>query len=49
MQSFLARQAERLQAADSAREFARLVHETELGILSENLGWFSRQMFRGVA
>jgi hypothetical protein len=49
MQAFLVRQAERLQAADSAREFARLVHETELGILSENLGWFSRQMFRGVA
>jgi hypothetical protein len=49
MQSFLTRQVERLQAANSPRDFARAVHETELGILGENLGWFSRRLFRGVA
>ncbi len=49
MQSFLAQQVERLNAAGSARDFARAVHETELSILGENLGWFSRRLFRGVA
>jgi hypothetical protein len=49
MQAFLAQQVEHLQAANSARDFARAVHETELGILGENLGWFSRRLFRGVA
>jgi hypothetical protein len=49
MQSFLAQQVERLQAANSQRDFARAVRETELGILGENLGWFSRRLFRGVA
>jgi hypothetical protein len=49
MQAFLARQVKRLNEANSARDFARAVRETEVGILSENLGWFSRRLFRGVA
>jgi hypothetical protein len=49
MQTFLTRQVERLREADSLGDFARAVRETELGILGENLGWFSRRRFRGVA
>jgi hypothetical protein len=49
MRTFLARQADRLRKAATAREFIRLVRETELGILGETLGWFSRRLFKGVA
>jgi hypothetical protein len=49
MRAFLTRQVQRLNEAESPRDFARAVRETELGILSENLGWFSRRLFRGVA
>lgn len=49
MHGFLARQVARIEAATSARDFARAVRETELGILSENLSWFSRRLFKGVS
>jgi hypothetical protein len=49
MQAFLTQQVERLNEASSARDFARAVRETEVGILSENLGWFSRRLLRGVS
>lgn len=49
MQTFLAGQADRLRKASTAREFTRLVRETEIGILGETLGWFSRRLFKGVA
>lgn len=49
MRAFLTQQVERLRAASSHRDFARAVRDTELGILSENLSWFSRRLFKGVA
>jgi hypothetical protein len=49
LQAFLTRQVRRLQDAASGRDFVRLVRETELAILSETLGWFSRRLFRSVA
>lgn len=49
MHAFLAKQVERLRACASARDFARAVCDTELGILGENLSWFSRRLFKGVA
>lgn len=49
MHRFLAAQAERLAGASAKREFEQLVRETELRILDENLGWFSRRLFSGVS
>ncbi len=49
MQRFLVVQATKLASADARREFERLVRETELRILDENLGWFSRRLFSGVS
>ena len=49
MHRFLAAQAARLASAGAAREFVQLVRETELRILDENLGWFSRRLFTGVS
>ena len=49
MHRFLAAQAARLATAGAEREFVRLVRETELRILDENLGWFSRRLFSGVS
>lgn len=49
MQRFLGSQALRLAQAGAGREFTRLVRETELRILDENLGWFSRRLFSGVS
>ena len=49
MHRFLAAQAARLASAGAQREFERLVRETELRILDENLGWFSRRLFSGVS
>ena len=49
MRGFLAQQLEHVREADSPRDFARAVRETERGILGENLGWFSRRLFRGVS
>ena len=49
MHRFLAAQATKLASADARREFERLVRETELRILDENLGWFSRRLFSGVS
>ena len=49
MHRFLAVQAERLASAGAEREFVQLVRETELRILDENLGWFSRRLFSGVS
>lgn len=49
MHAFLTQQAERIASAASPRDFARAVRDTELGILGENLSWFSRRMFTGVA
>lgn len=49
MHVFLSAQLERLRRANSPREFARCVRETEMTILGENLGWFSRRLFQGVA
>jgi hypothetical protein len=49
MQGFLTQQVERVREADSPRDFARAVRETERRILGENLGWFSRRLFRGVS
>lgn len=49
MHRFLAGQVDKLASADAWREFGRLVRETELRILDENLGWFSRRLFSGVS
>lgn len=49
MHRFLIAQAGRLATAGAEREFVRLVRETELRILDENLGWFSRRLFSGVS
>ena len=49
MHRFLTMQAERLAQAVAKREFEQLVRETELRILEENLGWFSRRLFSGVS
>jgi hypothetical protein len=49
MHAFLGRQVEALKSAVSARDFARAVRETELGLLGETLGWFSRRMWKGVS
>jgi hypothetical protein len=49
MHAFLGRQVDALKNAASARDFARAVRETELGLLGETLGWFSRRMWKGVA
>lgn len=49
MHVFLSAQLERLRRAGSPRDFAQCVRETEVTILGENLGWFSRRLFRGVA
>jgi len=49
MHAFLGRQVEALRSAATARDFARAVRETELGLLGETLGWFSRRMWKGVA
>jgi hypothetical protein len=49
MHVFLSAQLERLRRADTPRDFARCVRETEVAILGENLGWFSRRLFQGVA
>lgn len=49
MHHFLTAQAARLAGAGANREFEQLVRETELRILDENLGWFSRRLFSGVS
>lgn len=49
MRAFLAHQVKQLRAARTARDFARLVRETEAPILEENLNWFSRRLFTSVA
>ncbi|HET9978726.1 MAG TPA: hypothetical protein VFQ20_14905 [Burkholderiaceae bacterium] len=49
MHAFLGRQVDALRGAASARDFARAVRETELGLLAETLGWFARRMWKGVA
>lgn len=49
MHAFLSRQAQDLREAGTARDFERAVRDTELGILGENLGWFSRRLFKGVS
>jgi hypothetical protein len=49
MRAFLKHQVERVGQAGTPRDFARAVRETELGVLAENLGWFSRRLFRGVS
>lgn len=49
MHAFLTQQTERIASAASPRDFARAVRDTELGILGENLSWFSRRLFKGVA
>jgi hypothetical protein len=49
MAAFLERQVRLLQAAVSARDFARLVQQTEVAILAENLGWYSRRLHQNVA
>ncbi|MFZ3141240.1 hypothetical protein [Polaromonas sp.] len=47
MLAFLEAQANLLASAQTEREFDRLVQETELRLLSENLQWFSRRSFLG--
>jgi hypothetical protein len=49
MHAFLAHQVSQSRAARTARDFARLVRETEAPILEENLNWFSRRLFTSVA
>jgi hypothetical protein len=49
MHAFLSRQVQSLREAGTARDFERAVRDTELGILGENLGWFSRRLFKGVS
>jgi len=49
MHRFLTAQVARLAGAGAKREFEQLVRETELRILDENLGWFSRRLFSGVS
>jgi hypothetical protein len=49
MAGFLERQATLLRGAVSAHDFSRLVQQTEVAILAENLGWFSRRLHQGVA
>lgn len=49
MLRFLERQERLLQDATSAREFGTLVSQTESRLLGENVNWFWRRSFTGVA
>ncbi len=49
MVAFLERQAELLEGATSAREFAALLIETESRLLGETVNWYARRSFVGVA